>query len=209
MRTLRIPRLHFASSSAIYGDVPDRSIAEDHGPLEPISNYGAMKLASEAQIRAAVEAGLDRADIFRFPNVVGVPATHGVIFDLVRKCRATPGAFDVLGDGTQQKVYLHVDDLISAMLFIYEHAADRYNVFNIGPDDDGVSVTKIAETIRDRLSPRAEIRYGQGAKGWPGDIPHFRYATERLAALGWTPNMGSAGAISRAVDEIIAQETAQ
>jgi UDP-glucose 4-epimerase len=209
MRALDIPRLHFASSSAIYGDVPDRAIAENYGPLEPISNYGAMKLASEAQIRAAVESHLERADIFRFPNVVGVPATHGVILDLIRKCRKTPSGFDVLGDGTQQKVYLHSDDLVDAMLFISDRAQGRYNVFNIGPDDDGVTVAKIAEAVRDRVSPGAAIRYGKGSKGWTGDIPRFRYSTGRLAALGWTPKMGSSDAIRRAVEEIAEQETAQ
>jgi len=206
MRTLGIPRLHFASSSAIYGDVPDRAIGEDYGPLEPISNYGAMKLASEAQIRAAVELYLDRADIFRFPNVVGVPATHGVIVDLVRKCLKTPSGFDVLGDGTQQKIYLHSDDLVDAMLFIAEYAKARYNVFNIGPEDEGATVTRIAETVRDRVSPAAEIRYGRGSKGWLGDVPRFRYATGRLATLGWKPKMGSIGAIQRAVEEIAHQE---
>lgn len=207
VRALGVPRLHFASSSAIYGDVPDCAIAENHGPLEPISNYGAMKLASEAQIRAAVESYLERADIFRFPNVVGVPATHGVIVDLVRKCRASPSGFDVLGDGTQQKVYLHADDLVDAMLFISDHATGRYNVFNIGPEDDGVTVAKIAEAVRDRVSPAAAIRYGQGSKGWTGDVPRFRYAIDRLAALGWTPKMGSAAAIRRAVDEIADRES--
>jgi UDP-glucose 4-epimerase len=209
MRALGIARLHFASSSAIYGDVSKRPIAEDHGPLEPISNYGAMKLASEAQIRAAVEAYLPRADIFRFPNVVGVPATHGVIVDLVRKSRATPAGFDVLGDGTQQKIYLHADDLVAAMLFIADNAPGRYNVFNIGPDDEGASVRAIAEAVRDRVSPGAAIRYGKGSKGWVGDVPGFRYATHRLAALGWTPSMGSVAAIRRAVEEIARQEGAK
>jgi UDP-glucose 4-epimerase len=209
MRALGVPRLHFASSSAIYGDVSDRAITENYGPLEPISNYGAMKLASEAQIRAAVESYLGRADIFRFPNVVGVPATHGVIIDLVRKCRKTPSGFDVLGDGSQQKIYLHSHDLVDAMLFISDHATGRYNVFNIGPDDEGVTVAKIAEAVRDRVSPTAAIRYGQGSKGWTGDVPRFRYATDRLTALGWAPNLGSAGAIQRAVKEIADQEAAK
>jgi UDP-glucose 4-epimerase len=206
MRALKIPRLHFASSSAIYGDAQGRPIAEDHGPLEPISNYGAMKLASEAQIRAAVEAYLERADIIRFPNVVGVPATHGVIIDLIRKALATPAGFDVLGDGTQQKIYLHVEELVEAMLFISDHANDRYNVFNVGPDDEGVTVARIAETVRDRVAPGARVRYGKGAKGWTGDVPRFRYATGRLAAMGWTSKLGSAGAIARAVEEIATQE---
>ncbi|MCJ2072053.1 NAD-dependent epimerase/dehydratase family protein [Methylobacterium sp. J-030] len=206
MREFAIPTLHFASSSAIYGDHGETAIHEDIGPLEPISNYGAMKLASEAQIRAAVEAFLPKANVVRFPNVVGVPATHGVIVDFVDKLQATPHTLDVLGDGTQRKAYLHVEELVDAMLFIAAHAQGRYNVFNVGPPDQGVTVRAIAETVRDRVAPDAEIRYGTGGRGWVGDVPRFRYATDRLAALGWRPRHDSIGAVRRAVDQIAAQE---
>ena len=199
--------LHFASSSAIYGDLGEQAIHEDIGPLQPISNYGAMKLASEAQIRAAVEAHLPRANVFRFPNVVGVPATHGVMLDFVHKLRATPDTLDVLGDGSQRKAYLHVEDLVEAILFIADKAPARYNVYNVGPSDEGIHVREIAEIVRDRVSPAARIRYGTGSRGWIGDVPRFRYSTERLARLGWSPRLDSRAAVLRAVDQIVAQET--
>ncbi|SEI92613.1 UDP-glucose 4-epimerase [Variovorax sp. OK212] len=208
MRRHEIPEMHFASSSAIYGDLGELEIHEDIGPLQPISNYGAMKLASEAQIRAAVEAFLPRADIFRFPNVIGVPATHGVIFDFIRKLKATPEQLQVLGDGTQQKAYLHVDDLIDAMLHV-SRIEGRYKVFNIGPKDDGVTVRMIAQTVRDRVSPRADIVFGEGNRGWVGDVPRFRYSTQRLAASGWSPQLDSTQAMVRAVDEIAREELAE
>ncbi|UPJ41131.1 SDR family NAD(P)-dependent oxidoreductase [Bradyrhizobium sp. 40] len=205
MRLAQIPELHFASSSAIYGDFGELEIHEEVGPLEPISNYGAMKLASEAQIRAAVEAYLPRANIFRFPNVVGVPATHGVILDLIRKLRATPNRLEVLGDGTQKKSYLHVDDLIEAMMHI-SRLKGRYQVFNIGPTDKGVTVRMIAEAVRDRVSPTAMIAYSQGNRGWVGDVPRFRYSVRKLVETGWTPTLGSDEAVRRAIEEIACQE---
>ena len=204
MRELQIPVIHFASSSAVYGDLKDLAISEMSGPPEPISNYGAMKLASEAQIRAAVESYLERANIFRFPNVVGTPATHGVIVDLIRKARSTPSGFDVLGDGTQQKVYLHVEDLIDAMLCVRDRAKGRFNVFNIGPPDDGISVREIAESVRDEVAPQAQIRYGDGNKGWVGDVPKFRYSVDKIGMLGWKPRMGSKQAVKEAVKQIAA-----
>ncbi len=205
MRAHAVPTLHFASSSAIYGDLGERRIVEDIGPLEPISNYGAMKLASEAQIRAAVEAYLPRANIFRFPNVIGVPATHGVIMDFMAKLRVTPDRLDVLGDGSQQKAYLHVDDLVDAMLHI-AGLKGRYLVFNIGPTDDGVTVRWIAETVRDHAAPDATIRFGEGGRGWVGDVPRFLYSTARLNATGWLPRIGSEDAVRRAVIEIAKQD---
>lgn len=204
MRALAVPTLHFASSSAIYGDLGETLIHEDVGPLLPISNYGAMKLASEAQISAAVEAFLPRANIFRFPNVIGVPATHGVILDFVRKLQLTPGDLPVLGDGSQRKAYLHVEDLLSAMFHI-EGLAGRRVVFNIGPVDDGVTVRFIAEQVRDRVSPEATISFGHGDRGWVGDVPRFRYSIERLLSTGWTPRWSSQEAVTRAVDEIAHQ----
>lgn len=207
MKRRRLGIIHFASSSAIYGDHGDALIHEDIGPLQPISNYGAMKLASEAQLRAAREAYLERVSIFRFPNVIGVPATHGVILDFVRKLKVTPDELEVLGNGTQQKSYLHVADLVSAMLHIAARK-ESFAVYNIGPTDEGVTVRFIAETVRDAFRPNASIRFGEGNRGWVGDVPKFVYSVQRLLNTGWRPKLGSTEAVVRAVDEIAAQETA-
>ena len=200
-----IKRLLFASSSAIYGDQGDLAIHEDIGPLLPISNYGAMKLASEAQISAAVESYLNQAICFRFPNVVGVPATHGVILDFVRKLIANPSELQVLGDGSQQKAYLHVSDLVDAMLKVRDLTNDRRGIYNIGPVDNGVTVKWIAEQVVARVSPGANIRFGEGNKGWVGDVPKFKYSTQKIRTLGWSPLLSSSGAIIRAIDEISCQ----
>lgn len=203
----KIPTLHFASSSAIYGDLDGLLLHEEIGPLLPISNYGAMKLASEALISAAVESYLKRANIFRFPNVVGAPATHGVILDFIKKLKINPNRLDVLGDGTQQKAYLHVSDLVNAMLHI--RSADlsvKISPINIGPVDDGVTVRFIANSVVDRVSPLANIHWGIGNKGWVGDVSKFNYSTSKLQAFGWTPMLGSEAAVLRAINEIFHQE---
>jgi UDP-glucose 4-epimerase len=206
MKHLNIPTLAFASTSAVYGDLQDIKLTEDSGPLFPISNYGAMKLASEAIISAAVESFLERAYIFRFPNVIGTPATHGALLDFVHKLNKTPNHLVVLGDGTQQKPYLHVDELIDAMLYIYEQATERLNYFNIGADDEGVTVKFMAEQVVATVSPGATITYGEGSKGWVGDVPRFFYSIEKLRRLGWKPTLGSAAAVRLAVRQIAAQE---
>jgi UDP-glucose 4-epimerase len=206
MRNHGIDTLHFASSSAIYGDLGEQVLHEDVGPLFPISNYGAMKLASEAQLSAAGESFLKRVNIFRFPNVVGIPATHGVLLDFIRKLAVTPDCLEVLGDGTQQKSYLHVSDLVDAMLLIAGRDATGVLPVNIGPVDDGVTVRFIAEAVVLHVNAGARISFGQGNKGWVGDVPRFTYSTERLQSYGWLPQMGSREAVLRAISEIASQE---
>ena len=206
MKALDIKVLAFASSSAVYGDHGDRSISEVSGPLLPLSNYGAMKLASEASISAAAESFLNKAFIYRFPNVIGVPATHGVLLDFVNKLKANPSRLDVLGDGTQQKAYLHVDDLIEGMLQIQSNASEKLAVYNLGAEDEGVSVRNIAEAVVASVSPNAEIVYGVEKRGWVGDVPKFQYCLDKLKKLGWTPKLDSKAAIKRAIADIIEQE---
>lgn len=202
MRRAGIPRIVFSSTSAVYGEI-GRPLREDTGPFLPISNYGAMKLASEGAISAASAAFLERSWIFRFPNVVGSRATHGVCHDLIRRLRANPALLEVLGDGRQQKPYIHVDDLVDAMLFIKAQCEERVAVYNIAPDDEGARVSFIAETVVAAVAPGAEIRYRGGARGWQGDVPHFSYDTTKAKAMGWRPTASSHQAIIRAVGELV------
>jgi len=201
-KRFEIPRFVFASSSAVYGDFGDVRIREDSGPLLPLSNYGAMKLASEAQVSASAESFLEAALIIRFPNVVGTPATHGVIHDFVKKLQRSPSLLEVLGNGTQQKAYLHVDDLVDAMFYLNEQHDDGIEIFNVGPEDDGITVKEIAELVVAQVSPGAEIRFGHGDRGWIGDVPRFRYSIDKLKAAGWSRSPSSRDAVRRAVQEI-------
>lgn len=192
----------FSSTSAVYGEWGSEAITENTGPLRPISNYGAMKMASEAILSSALAAYLEKVWIFRFPNVIGPRSTHGVIRDFVLKLQKTPDELVVLGDGTQKKPYLHVSELIEAMIFITEHAPADLNYYNIGPFDQGATVESIAKEVCAIESPAAKITYTGGDRGWVGDVPRFFYSVEKLAALGWTPTLTSAQAVHRAIKEI-------
>ncbi len=206
MRRTNARRLFFASSSAIYGDLKDVELTESTGPLFPISNYGAMKLASEAQASAAAESFLEQVVLFRFPNVVGAPATHGVILDFIRRLATAPDRLEVWGNGTQRKPYLHVGELVEALLVGRDRAKGAVTALNIGPEDIGVTVRTIAEQVVARVSPGASIVFGAGDKGWVGDVSQFRYSISRMRDMGWRPALSSHEAIRRAIDEIASQE---
>jgi UDP-glucose 4-epimerase len=203
-RKFGVKKFNFASSSAVYGDWSGIPLSETLGPLKPISNYGAMKLASEAQICAAIESYLDVANIFRFPNVVGVPATHGVILDFFIKLITTPKRLDILGDGSQKKSYLHVSELINAMVFIstLENKTHGARVVNVGCDDSGILVSEIAQIVTSICSPNAKLEFGKTNRGWIGDVPKFSYDISYLKSLGWEPKLSSREAVEKAASEI-------
>lgn len=204
MRRHGVEQIVFASTSAVYGEAAGQ-LHEDHGPLQPISHYGAAKLASEAFISSYAENYGLRAWIARFPNVVGERLTHGAIFDFVRKLRANPTRLEVLGDGTQTKPYLHAGDLVDAILLGWDQLGERLNVFNIG-GDTRCNVKRIAEIVVEEFGSSARIDFTGGDRGWIGDVPSVDYNVGRIAALGWTPRHSSEDAIRIAARWMVAQD---
>ena len=125
------------------------------------------------------------------------------MLDFIKRLAQNSSSLQVLGNGTQQKGYLHVDELIDAMLFIKNESSEKVSVFNIGCGDQGITVKDIAkETVR-QASPGAEIVYGDGDKGWVGDVPKFIYSIDKLKKLGWSPKLNSAQAVAKAISQII------
>jgi len=207
MRVHQIKQLVFSSSSVVYGEADVIPTPEDYGPLLPISFYGASKLACEGLITAYGHNFGIQSWIYRFGNIVGPNATHGVILDFIHKLQADPARLEVLGDGRQAKPYLHVTDCVAGMLYGFARATDSVNVFNLAVEDV-IDVATIARIVLEAMGlPDAEIAYTGGARGWPGDVPRVGLSPARLASLGWRASMTSRQAVERAVAEIVAQET--
>lgn len=203
MRRNKIKRLAFTSSSTIYGDAGMTPVSEDYGPLKPMSLYGASKLGSEGLISAFCHLFDMQGWIFRLANIVGSRLTHGVIFDFINKLRQNPGRLEILGDGSQQKPYLHVDDCINGMLLATEHSKEPLNLFNLGPASS-TSVVAIANMVVRAMGLKGvEFQYTGGSRGWPGDIPRVRLDMTRMSRLGWQPRYTSDEAVERAVKEIL------
>jgi UDP-glucose 4-epimerase len=201
MRRHGVRRLFFAGTSAIFGEA-DAVLHEDFGPLAPISFYGASKLAAEAYISTYAHRFDLSAVVLRFPNVVGERATHGVIYDFLRKLENDPRELEVLGDGNQTKPYLYVADLVDAILLACEKSAGPLSVYHAAGIGE-TSVREIAEIVLAATGRAdAKIRYTGGDRGWPGDVPRFRYDISRLLALGWTPQRHSTDAVRHAVERI-------
>lgn len=203
MAEVGVDRLAFTSSSTVYGEAP-RPTPEDYAPLEPISEYGAAKLADEGLLSTYAHSHGIQTWVFRFANVVGLGQRGNVVPDFIEKLLADPDTLEILGDGRQEKSYLHVSECVDAIQHVIEHADDRYNCYNLGTRTT-TSVTRIAEIVSEELGVDPEYEYTGGDRGWTGDVPKMRLSIEKLAALGWEPDDSSEEAVRRATRELIAE----
>jgi UDP-glucose 4-epimerase len=164
-----------------------------------------MKLASEAVIRSAFQRYLDKVLIFRFPNVIGFPATHGVIKDFITRLQINPNELVVLGNGEQNKPYLHVTDLIGAMLHLHEYysSGEILEVINLGSPHENVFVKTIAEAVCSRVSPSAQIIFGSTEYGWVGDMPQVKFEIQKLISTGWKCKLSGLPAVQLTIDQIL------
>lgn len=204
MKKFNCKNLIFASSSAIFGELKG-NISETDGPLNPISHYGAAKLASEAFISSFVHNYDFNVLIVRFPNVVGGNSTHGVIYDFIKKLKANNKELCVLGNGKQEKSYLHVSDLVDAILYCWLNKKELLTVFNISSNDT-ISVRKIAEIVVERIAPGAKINYTGTERGWKGDVTNFSYDNSKLLNSGWKFKYNSINSVKLAVEENITND---
>jgi UDP-glucose 4-epimerase len=197
IKEFQVKKLFFASTSAIYGETYD-VLNENYGPLKPVSNYGAGKLASEAFISAFSSTYHIQTWITRFPNVVGERFTHGVIHDFIHKLQANPHELEVLGNGEQCKPYIYVKDLVDGIQYVIHHANEPYNVYMLG-SDTRTKVKEIAQMVIEEMGLKASIRYTGGDRGWIGDVPEFRYDLTKVNKLGWTAPHDSNASVRLAI----------
>jgi UDP-glucose 4-epimerase len=213
MRTSSAKRILYASGSGVYGELGTHEAHEDHGPLVPVSTYGASKLAGEALIASyAYMFGLSGC-AFRFGNVVGPRQTHGVGFDFARRLLAQSDEpspeqrsrrrvpLRILGDGTQSKSYIHVSDVVRAVLTAHAQSDAPFRVYNVATGDY-ITVTEIAHIAIAclGLSPeQVDFQYTGGDRGWKGDVPVVRLNTERIQLTGWRCQRGSAEALRQSI----------
>lgn len=197
MRLTGASTIVYASGSGVYGDLGELEIDEDHGPLAPISTYGASKLAGEALICSYCHLFGITARVFRFANVVGPQQTHGVGFDFLRRLQESPARLRILGDGTQSKSYVHVDDVIDAAFVALAKETERYRVYNVATGDY-ITVSEIAELAVECAGLPAggtRFEFAGGDRGWAGDVPVVRLNSDRIRALGWHNRLSSREAL--------------
>jgi UDP-glucose 4-epimerase len=202
----KVKILSFASTSTVYGDALQIPTNEDYSPLEPVSVYGASKLACEALISAYAHTYGFKATIFRLANIVGPRSEHGVIYDFVHKLQENPKELEILGDGTQTKSYLHVRDCVEAMQYGLDNSKKQFEVFNVGSEDQ-INIKAIAEIVIEEMNLKdVELKFTggvDGGRGWVSDVKNMFLDIGKLKSLGWKPELDSKQAVRFATKDLI------
>lgn len=198
----------FASTSTVYGDANITPTPENYSPLEPISIYGASKLASEALITSYCHTFKKQALILRLANIVGPRSRHGVIRDFITKLRRNPKELKILGDGHQKKSYLYVEDCVDAILRSRVTNKERIDVLNIGADDQ-IEVALIAEIVAEEMNLR-NVKFNftggvDGGRGWVGDVKNMLLDISKIKSRGWRSTRNSEESVRLTVKQILSK----
>ena len=204
MRKNNIKNLFFASTSAVYGEMPDVELKEDTGGLKPVSFYGGAKFASEALISSYVSMCGLNAVIFRFPNVIGPRLTHGVVYDFIKKLKMDSTSLEILGDGTQCKPYIYIFDLVEAITMFIRKWPEGEQIYNLSVNGNGTTVTRIADIICQEMSLKdVAYMYTGSDRGWKGDVPKYQYDISKILSTGWIPKYTSDEAVRQSVRDVL------
>lgn len=192
-----IKKFAYLSSSTVYG-VMDEVMRETTAHLQPISFYGAAKLAGEAFASAYSSMYDIQMWVFRLGNVVGPDATHGIVHDIKEKLLLNKKELHLLGDGTQAKPFIHVSDAVGGIIFAYNNLNDAYNVIQVG-NEEQITMKEVAEIILHELKLSTKIIFSDSSSTWVGDVSRYRYDVTKLKSLGWQPMWSTKDAIRQSV----------
>jgi UDP-glucose 4-epimerase len=193
MRANGITRLGFSSTGSVYGEAAVIPTPENAPFPIQTSLYAASKVAGESMIAAYAEGFGFEAYIFRFVSILGERYTHGHIFDFYQQLTEHPTWLKVLGDGSQRKSYLYVQDCIDAILHVTRlgtarDAKHRTQIYNLGAPEY-VQVKDSIGFISGALGLKPELRYTGGDRGWIGDNPFIFLDTKKIQSTGWKPKL--------------------
>ena len=192
MRAAGCARIIFASSAAALGE-PEMVPTPETCPLpSQTSLYGASKMACEGLISAYGEGYGIEGYAFRFVSLLGPRYPHGHVFDFVTQLAADPSRLRILGDGSQRKSYLHIEDCVGALMQICEDLRPalggprKFEVYHLGVPAFCL-VSDSARWICEELGVSPRLEFGTGDRGWVGDNPFVFLDVQKAMNTGWAP----------------------
>ena len=193
MRANGIQRIAFSSTGSVYGEAEVIPTPEEAPFPVQTSLYGASKVAGEGMIASYCEGFKFEGYIFRFVSILGERYTHGHVFDFYQQLLAHPDHLKVLGDGSQRKSYLYVQDCVSAMLQVMnlgtaKKAKHGVEIYNLGTAEY-VQVNDSIRYLCKALGLQPRLEYAGGDRGWVGDNPFIFLDTKKIQATGWRTSL--------------------
>lgn len=206
MRKNDVEEIVFASTSTVYGDAKLLPTPEGYSPMKPISLYGSSKLACEAMLSAYAYTYGFKAVALRYANVVGPRAKRGVVKDFVVKLLENPAELEILGDGTQRKSYIWIEDAVNGTLTAWQKSPKGFEAYNVG-SKDSITVLEVADIVVEVMGLKG-VKYRltggvDGGRGWVGDVKYMYLDISKLESLGWSPIYGSREAVRKAAISVL------
>jgi UDP-glucose 4-epimerase len=123
-------------------------------------------------------------------------------YDFLRKLKNDPSRLVILGDGSQSKSYVYVEDVVSGVLHVHNTQSPNTEAFNISTEGyltvREISLLAIAAMgiSRDKII----LEFGTENRGWKGDVPVVRLDYGKIRSTGWHPNRTSRDAMVDSLD---------
>tara|TARA_Y100000593_G_C4321206_1_gene343902 strand:- start:7187 stop:8131 length:945 start_codon:yes stop_codon:yes gene_type:complete len=183
-RKYGVQKVVHASTGSVYGEAQYFPQDENH-PLVPASYYGVSKLAGEKYCKLYNDVFDLNTTVLRYFHVFGPNQEHdpdlgGVVAIFTdRASRGLP--LIIHGDGTQQRSFTHVSDIVGINLLVAMHKDARGEAYNCA---SGVNVTvrELADLVKDRMNLTEEHEYTD----WlVGDIKVFNVDNTKIKELGF------------------------
>ncbi|MEM3356597.1 MAG: GDP-mannose 4,6-dehydratase [Candidatus Bathyarchaeia archaeon] len=180
-------RVVFTSSAAVYGNTPMLPTPESHG-YSPASCYGLSKVVGEQYCNMySKQYGLD-ITILRLANVYG-PRCHGVIEDFLNKISRNPKKLEIIGSGMQSRDFVHVFDVVDALMLAATSDAAVGETFNIGFGKT-ITIIDLAKMMLKILGLSNKTVITTTNVPWKGDINRIWFDISKVKkVLGWQPKI--------------------
>ncbi len=204
MRANGIRCIAFSSTGSVYGEADKIPTPEDAPFPVQTSLYAASKVSGEGMISSYCEGFKFEGYIFRFVSILGERYTHGHVFDFYQQLLDHPDRLKVLGDGSQRKSYLYIQDCVSAMLHVMnlgtaKKARHSVEIYNLGTDEY-VQVNQSIGFICSALGLKPKLEYTGGNRGWVGDNPFIFLDTKKICSTGWKTSLTIEQGIKRTLE---------
>jgi UDP-glucuronate 4-epimerase len=191
-REFQVKQLLFGSSSSVYGERRQGPFAEDDDVSTPVSPYAATKRAGELLCHTYAHLYRMRIACLRFFTVYGPRQRPDLAIHKFARLMAQGRPLPVYGDGTSQRDYTYVDDIVGGIMRAWEwlnHGdteTSRYDIFNLGGAHP-VPLLELIHLLETALGYQAILDW-QPAQ--PGDVSNtFADVRKAQTVLGYTPQV--------------------